>query len=70
MATLVAWLLVVMPARFAVTDGGRFRLPSIGDVFWARRALHEAVVHGWDAAAAAQAELDVPDDVVADGSNS
>ncbi|MFI6365041.1 maleylpyruvate isomerase family mycothiol-dependent enzyme [Nocardia sp. NPDC050630] len=41
--------------------------PGGTTVFWARRALHEAVVHGWDAAAAAEAELDVPEDVVADG---
>lgn len=41
--------------------------PGGTTVFWARRALHEAVVHGWDAAAAAKAELDVPEDVVVDG---
>ncbi|MFI7669377.1 maleylpyruvate isomerase family mycothiol-dependent enzyme [Nocardia sp. NPDC049526] len=40
--------------------------PGGTTVFWARRAVHEAVVHGWDAAAA-KAELDVPEDVVADG---
>ncbi|MEV5833543.1 maleylpyruvate isomerase family mycothiol-dependent enzyme [Nocardia sp. NPDC052112] len=41
--------------------------PGGTTVFWARRALHEAVVHGWDAAAAARAELDVSEDIMADG---